>query len=380
MTRCRPIRQDRTPARRRARDGVPLPPSCRPARPTPRRERGDRRAAPLPVPPAGRMQVDRIWRAGGPACEMRRADVTWSVREAARSRSAAATNSDSGSRSPARTSVATGPDGRRAPSAATRIHRRETMWIVTRCGVACTTERLQALLVRASRSKTGQPGPQPDIARRGTCVGRSPICSTASGMDRDARSSSSCLASSARSARGWRAFRGPLSLDDARAEGFGVRRMLAPWPPTPRGTGTPGDVPWVVPVAVALPLLGLGLLLARPELDLEWEHHPSHFWLVLSTAAVSVALARTSRQGGIRTPASSSSRSCSCPPRASSAFTRSQHRASCSISPNAGFSIATPVGLVLASVFAAASTNSSRVRADRSSCAHVRRSSPDSSG
>ena len=29
----------------------------------------------------------------------------------------------------------------------------------------------------------------------------------------------------------------------------------------------------------------------RPEMDLEWEHHPSHFWLVLSTAAVSVALA-----------------------------------------------------------------------------------------
>ena len=28
-----------------------------------------------------------------------------------------------------------------------------------------------------------------------------------------------------------------------------------------------------------------------PELDLEWEHHPSHFWLVLLTAAVNVALA-----------------------------------------------------------------------------------------
>ena len=53
----------------------------------------------------------------------------------------------------------------------------------------------------------------------------------------------------------------------------------------------PGDVPWVVPVAVALPLVGLAMLLARPELDMEWEHHPSHFWLVLSTAAVSVALA-----------------------------------------------------------------------------------------
>ena len=44
-------------------------------------------------------------------------------------------------------------------------------------------------------------------------------------------------------------------------------------------------------VALALPVLGLGLLLARPELDVQWEHHPSHFWLVLATAALSVVLA-----------------------------------------------------------------------------------------
>ena len=58
-----------------------------------------------------------------------------------------------------------------------------------------------------------------------------------------------------------------------------------------RGEDRPGDVPWVVPVAVALPVVGLAMLLARPEFDMEWEHHPSHFWLVLLTAAVSVALA-----------------------------------------------------------------------------------------
>ena len=57
------------------------------------------------------------------------------------------------------------------------------------------------------------------------------------------------------------------------------------------GTERPGDVPWVVPVAVALPLIGLAMLIFRPELDLEWEHHPAHFWIVLLTAAVSVALA-----------------------------------------------------------------------------------------
>jgi hypothetical protein len=39
-------------------------------------------------------------------------------------------------------------------------------------------------------------------------------------------------------------------------------------------------------------LLALGiLLLAAPGADVEWEHPPSHFWLVLGTAAISTALA-----------------------------------------------------------------------------------------
>src|SRR5262245_31843904 len=41
---------------------------------------------------------------------------------------------------------------------------------------------------------------------------------------------------------------------------------------------------------VALPLIGLALLLAVPRLDLHWEHHPSHFWLVFGAAALNVAL------------------------------------------------------------------------------------------
>ena len=46
---------------------------------------------------------------------------------------------------------------------------------------------------------------------------------------------------------------------------------------------------------------------ARPQ----WEHHPSHFWLVLGTAAVSVALAYLTNEAANRraTPGSSSSRS-----------------------------------------------------------------------
>jgi adenylate cyclase len=44
-------------------------------------------------------------------------------------------------------------------------------------------------------------------------------------------------------------------------------------------------------LALALPLAGLLLLLAAPSADVHWEHHPSHFWLVLGTAAVSTTLA-----------------------------------------------------------------------------------------
>jgi class 3 adenylate cyclase len=46
---------------------------------------------------------------------------------------------------------------------------------------------------------------------------------------------------------------------------------------------------WLAPAAV--PLLGLVVLLVRPELDAHYEHHGVHFWLVLGTAAVCFALA-----------------------------------------------------------------------------------------
>jgi adenylate cyclase len=42
---------------------------------------------------------------------------------------------------------------------------------------------------------------------------------------------------------------------------------------------------------LAAPLLGLAVLIAAPETDVHWEHHPSHFWLVLVTAALNAALA-----------------------------------------------------------------------------------------
>ena len=43
--------------------------------------------------------------------------------------------------------------------------------------------------------------------------------------------------------------------------------------------------------ALALPLIGLVVLLAAPSADATVEHHPSHFWLVLAAAVTSAGLA-----------------------------------------------------------------------------------------
>ncbi len=56
--------------------------------------------------------------------------------------------------------------------------------------------------------------------------------------------------------------------------------------------------PWWLLLLV--PLLGLALLISRPELDLEWKHQPSHFWLVLTVAAVNVALAYFTNEAAMR--------------------------------------------------------------------------------
>jgi adenylate cyclase len=126
-----------------------------------------------------------------------------------------------------------------------------------------------------------------------------------------------------------------------------------------RGTATTGDVPWIVPVAVVLPLVGLALLLVRPELDLEWEHHPSHFWLVLLTAAVSVALAYVTNVAAGRYK-DARLVLISFAFLSAAGFLGLHALATPGVlveKPNAGFSIATPVGLGLASLFAAASTS-----------------------
>jgi adenylate cyclase len=116
---------------------------------------------------------------------------------------------------------------------------------------------------------------------------------------------------------------------------------------------------WLVVLGVLLPLVGLILLLARPELDVHWEHHPSHFWIVLVTAGVSVALAYVTNVAAGRYR-DARLVLISLAFLASAGFLGLHALATPGVlleQPNAGFVVATPAGLVLASILAAASTS-----------------------
>jgi class 3 adenylate cyclase len=108
---------------------------------------------------------------------------------------------------------------------------------------------------------------------------------------------------------------------------------------------------------LALPLLGLWLLLAQPQLDPRWQHQGGHFVLVVAVAAVNVALgARMSevsrRRGDARLFL------VSLVFLSSAGFLLLHALATPAVlleGRNAGFLIATPVGLLLAAGFAAVS-------------------------
>lgn len=109
--------------------------------------------------------------------------------------------------------------------------------------------------------------------------------------------------------------------------------------------------------ALVLPLAGLLLVVVRPELDHAWQHEPAHFWLVLAVAAVGAVLAYGTgvaalRRGDARVLLVSLAFG------VSAGFLGLHALATPGVllpGPNAGFALATPVGLALGAVFAAAS-------------------------
>jgi class 3 adenylate cyclase len=109
---------------------------------------------------------------------------------------------------------------------------------------------------------------------------------------------------------------------------------------------------------MAIPLLGLWLLLAQPELDVVWEDHVSHFWLVVVVAAVNVVLglwmgAAARNRGDARLLLVSLTFL------SSAGFFLLHALATPTVllaEPNTGFVVAAPVGLGVAAVFAALSS------------------------
>ncbi|WP_433168912.1 adenylate/guanylate cyclase domain-containing protein [Kribbella sp. CA-247076] len=111
-------------------------------------------------------------------------------------------------------------------------------------------------------------------------------------------------------------------------------------------------------LVLLIPLAGLLLLLQRPQLDVHWQHHPSHFWLVLVTAVLSAVLAYVTGAAALRRG----------DPRvlfvslaflSAAGFLGLHALATPKVlleTPNAGFTLATPFGVALASVFAVLSS------------------------
>ncbi len=114
----------------------------------------------------------------------------------------------------------------------------------------------------------------------------------------------------------------------------------------------------VAGVVLSLPLLGFVLLMRRPALDLTWEHHPSHFWLVLSTAATSAVLAYATGAAAVRR-GDARVLLVSLAFLSAAGFLGLHALATPGVlldQPNAGFVVATPVGIAIGSLLALASS------------------------
>jgi class 3 adenylate cyclase len=111
-------------------------------------------------------------------------------------------------------------------------------------------------------------------------------------------------------------------------------------------------------IALCIPFAGLALLLANPTLDAMWQHHPAHFWLVLSAALLSAVTAygtgeAASRRGDARVMLVSLSFL------SAAGFLALHALATPNVlltGTNPGFNLAIPVGLAIGSLFAAGSS------------------------
>jgi class 3 adenylate cyclase len=122
------------------------------------------------------------------------------------------------------------------------------------------------------------------------------------------------------------------------------------------GATTSDRTPWAGGFLALFPLALFALVLAAPDVDRKWENQPAHFWIVLSSAVLSVGLgyavnlAATRRRDARLLLVSLAFM-------ASAGFLALHALATPTVllGKNAGFELATPVGLAIAGAFAAAS-------------------------
>jgi adenylate cyclase len=111
---------------------------------------------------------------------------------------------------------------------------------------------------------------------------------------------------------------------------------------------------WIA--AVALPAAAFVALLTLPRGDRIWENHPAHFWTVLTAAGASVAVGwAVSSAGRRRRDARLFLISLACLTSAAFLGLHALATPGVLVGKNSGFELATPVGLVIASAFAALS-------------------------
>ncbi|HEY3019050.1 MAG TPA: adenylate/guanylate cyclase domain-containing protein [Solirubrobacteraceae bacterium] len=117
--------------------------------------------------------------------------------------------------------------------------------------------------------------------------------------------------------------------------------------------------PGFIGALLAAPLAGFWLLLAAPSLDVHWEQHPAHFWLVLGAAAINASLAFATGDAA-RYRGDARLFLVSLAFLAAAGFLGLHALATPGVlvdGRTAGFVIATPVGLLVAAGFAAASSD-----------------------
>ena len=109
---------------------------------------------------------------------------------------------------------------------------------------------------------------------------------------------------------------------------------------------------------LALPLLGLWLLVARPASDAHWEHHASHFWLIVAIAALNVGVALVIARAALRRT-DGRLYLVALAFLAAAGFLGLHALATPAVlldGANEGFTLASPVGVTVAAVFAVASS------------------------